>query len=104
MAGYSIDISRRADNDMRNIYSYIAHELKEPKTALEQIERIETAINSLDDMPDRIALVSDERLASEGYRKLLVDNYFVFYLINSGDRTVEISRVLYALRDWKNII
>ena len=38
------------------------------------------------------------------YRNLPVKNYLVFYTVDEEQKTVEIYRVLYAKRDWKNII
>ena len=104
MEQYSIDITEHALRDVREIYSYIAHDLKEPLTALGQIDRIESAIDSLAVMPRRAPLISDGHLASEGYRKLIVDHYIVFFTIDEAASAVRISRILYARRDWVSII
>ena len=104
MESYKIEITDRANSDIVNIYSYIASTLKEPVIALNQIDRIEAAIDSLATLPERIALVSDPNLANEGYRKLLVDNYYVFFKIDLNKSIIMIIRILYARRDWQSII
>jgi len=55
-------------------------------------------------MPDSHPLVRDDRLASMGYRRLEVKNYTVFFTINEKEKTVDVERVLYARRDWANLL
>ena len=50
---YEIKITDQADNDIRNIYEYIAYELQSPENANAQLDRIEKCIMSLHDMPER---------------------------------------------------
>lgn len=38
---YAIKITDQADNDIRNIYEYIAYELQSPENASGQLDRIE---------------------------------------------------------------
>ena len=47
---YTIKITDQADNDIRNIYEYIAYELQSPEKASGQLDRIEKCIMSLDDL------------------------------------------------------
>lgn len=44
-------------------------------TATKMMDAIEEAIAGLADMPQKCPPVKDERLASTGYRKLVVKNY-----------------------------
>ncbi len=55
-------------------------------------------------MPQRFPLISDERLSQMGYRKLVVKNYVVFYLIDEKNKVVEIGRILYGRRDWLSLL
>lgn len=48
---YTIKITDQADNDIRNIYEYIAYELQSPGNASSQLDRIEKCIMSLDYVP-----------------------------------------------------
>lgn len=104
MDGYKIEISRQAYGDIRETYRYIARELKEPSIAQKLTDTIFEAIQTLAQLPERYAVVSDERLALEHYRKLPVENYLVFYVIFEQTKTVYISRVLYARREWQSIL
>lgn len=104
MSIYEIQITEPAEKDLNEIGSYIAKELLEPKTAKKMISKIAKVINSLEDMPLRNALVVDEGLAYRGIRKIMVDNYVVFYIVTTESKKVTIIRILYERRDWMNLL
>ena len=97
MKQYDVKISRMALSDMEQIYSYIADRLLEPDTAMAQYNRIAEAIQSLNILPERCALVESEPERTQGLRQMLVDNYSVFYIV--GEDTVSVARVLYSASD-----
>lgn len=84
MKQYDVKISRAALSDMEQIYSYIADRLLEPDTAMGQYNRIAEAIQSLNILPERCALVESEPERTQGLRQMLVDNYSVFYICRRG--------------------
>lgn len=104
MDKYDIEITEPAENDLSEIRRYIAEELFEPREAENIINRIAEAILGLEEIPLRYALVTDERLAVNGIRKLIIDNYIVFYIVTEGNRTVTIVKILYVRRDWLNLL
>ena len=77
MKQYDVKISHAALSDMEQIYSYIADRLLEPDTAMGQYNRIAEAIQSLNILPERCALVESEPERTQGLRQMLVDNYSV---------------------------
>ena len=62
------------------------------------------AIYTLEDMPLRIKLVNDDRLAGKGIRGLEIESYTAFFRVNDSPKTVEIIRVLYSRREWKALL
>lgn len=104
MYTYDIQITKPAEKDLYEIGAYISKELLERKTAKKVISKIAKGINSLEDMPLRNALVADERLSCRGIRKIIVDNYIVFYSVTEESKTVTIIRILYGRRDWMNLL
>lgn len=104
MNNYHIDITEPAENDLREIGHYISRELLEPVIANKVVEKIGDAILTLEELPLRNSLVTDEKLSKRGIRKLLIDNYIVFYVVSEQLRTVIIIRILYSRRDWLNLI
>jgi toxin ParE1/3/4 len=104
LSTYNIQITEPAEEDLYEIGAYISKELLEPEIAKKVISQIAKRINSLEDMPLRNALVADERLAYKGIRKIMVDNYIIFYIANDGSKIVTIIRILYSRRDWVNLL
>lgn len=100
---YSVVYSPEALNDLKDIYAYIAQELLVPDTALNQVNRIRKEIRSLDFMPSRYALVDWEPWKSMGMHKVPVDNFAVFYTVDSNSMTVVIIRIVYGGRDIESI-
>lgn len=100
---YSVIYSPEALSDLKDIYTYIAQELLVPGTARNQVNRIRKTIRSLDFMPSRYALVDWEPWKSMGMHKAPVDNFVVFYLVDSDSMTVSIIRIVYGGRDIENI-
>ena len=93
-----------AADDLRSIAQYIADELLEPDIARKLVGKIKEAVMSLAELPTRHALVADDCLAAQGIRKLLVENYVVFYVISKKDETVTVVRILYGRRNWEHLL
>ncbi len=104
MAKYRVDVSEPAENDLRDIVRYISAQLSAPITTLKMMDTIEEAITGLSVIPQKCPLVTDERPAIMGYRKLLVKNYIVFFTIDEKSKVIDVERILYARRDWLHIL
>ena len=89
-------ISPRALCDLDSIYAYIFQELKVPETAIGMIELLESAIYSLEDMPQRGAERKVGLYANKGYRQLFIKNYTIVYKIGEKEKIVVIHTVRYT--------
>ena len=94
---WNIEITDAAYEDLRNIYSYIAFELRSPDDARNVLRRILAQIATLDEMPDRFRTYPREPLSSQGVRVMDVGNYCVYYLPKDG--VVSVGRILYCKRN-----
>ena len=101
---YEVYVTEPADNELRDIAKYISSQLNPPTTALNMLLTIKTAIAQLETMALAYPLVRDDRLAALEYRLLSVKNYIIFYIVNEKERTVDVDRILYGLRDWRNLL
>lgn len=104
MKRYKILLSYPAIDDLQATTHYIAEGLKEPVTAKKLVAKIREAVMSLSDLPTRHALVTNERLAALGIRKLPAENFIVFYVISDKDMAVKVVRILYGKRDWEQLL
>ena len=104
MGRYRVYVSEPAEKDLRDIVRYISSQLLAPITAMKMMETIEEELSKLSEMPCRYPVVRDDRLASMGYRRLDIKNYTAFFTVNEKEKAVDIERILYARRDWANLL
>lgn len=76
---YEVLTTAQAAADLRAIFAYIAYDLLAGQNALNQLDRLEQAILSLDEMPERYHLYDKEPWKERNLRIMPVDNYLVFY-------------------------
>ncbi len=101
---YSLKFTPKASEDLEQIYSYISGKLFAEIAAANLLERIEASITRLKNFPYSCSFVFDEPLQNRGYRKLIVDNYVVFYLVNELEKQVVIMRILYSARNFQDFL
>ena len=104
MNKYSIEITEKAELDIKSAFNYIAEELGNYSAAQALLSETEKAIKSLSYMPSRNALIDDPIIADFGFRSLKVKNYLVFYILNENEKCVRIVRFLYARSDWQSLL
>ena len=98
---YRIEILQSASDNIDDIGRYIAAELKN-KTAAERLtDKIYSAIETLASFPYAHTVhqtpQNEEPLKYE-YRKILIDNFFIFYHVDEPQSLVIVSAVIYARR------
>ena len=101
---YSLKFTPKAGKDLEQIYVYISEKLFNDIAANNLLEKIENSIISLKEFPCSGSLISDELLKSKGYRKLVVENYIVFYLVNKSEKQVVVMRILYNAQKYQNFL
>ena len=92
-----VEITKEALQDMEDIYNYIAIDLLAPDNAMGQYNRIADEILTLDTFPERFRIMDSEPEKRMELRRMLVDNYSVFYTIR--DERVIVTDVLYTASD-----
>ena len=96
---FEVELTERADRDLRNIFLYIAVDLRAPENAERQINRLWNAILSLDELPERYRCYEDEPWYSRGMRVLPIDNFVILYIPYLEEKVVRIVTVMYGGRD-----
>jgi toxin ParE1/3/4 len=100
---WHVEIAKTAEDDMEEIYQFIVVSLGEPGIAWKQTERIHDKIWKLDFMPERNPVISEEPWKSREIRRVNIDNYAAFCVLDSNSATATIIRILYSRRDLNNI-
>lgn len=102
MHKYKVEYSKESKKDLIEIKKYIKNDLQEPETAQKLIDKIRKQINELKDNPEIYAIIDEDIIKKLEIRKLIIDNYIVFYRIKN--RSVQIVRIMYGRRDWANLV
>ena len=97
MKKYLVHITPNASKMLIQIYEYIAFELLEPIYASEQLLNLQNQICSFDTMPKRCKAFSKTIYPGYELRRMLVDNYSVFYYLD--DNTVTVTDIIYSRSD-----
>ncbi|MFV0394564.1 MAG: type II toxin-antitoxin system RelE/ParE family toxin [Coprobacillaceae bacterium] len=97
MKQYIVEVTNDAAQDMNDIYKYIAFTLLSPIVARKQYDRIANVILSLDLFPERNIVIEYKLENNIKLRRVLVDNYSVFYIIK--ENKVIVTNVLYTSSD-----
>jgi len=96
---YNVYLTEQARVDMRMLYEYIADTLMEPLIAEKQYTRIEKAVYSLDEMPERFRRYEKEPWKSRNLRVMPIDNFIAYYTVDNESRIVTVIRVMYGRRN-----
>ncbi len=102
MKQYNIEYSKEARQDLIDIKRYIKYNLKEPAINQRLISKIKTEIDKLKNDPEIFSIIDDDFIKKLEIRKLIVDNYIVFYRIKTNN--IQIVRVMYGRRNWINLL
>ena len=104
MDAYKIIITPDAEKDLVELRNYIADVLLARDTARNYIRTIRKEIGSLSELPARYKPVDDEPWHSRGVRRIIVNNFFVYYRIDEEHKRVYILKVIYARRDQLRVL
>ena len=102
MNQYNIEYSKEAREDLIQIKRYIKYNLQEAETAQKLMSKIRSEIDKLKTNPQMFAIIDDDFIKKFEIRKLIVDNYIVFYRIQNSN--IQIARIMYGRRNWINLL
>lgn len=98
MNQYNIRYSKEAKQDLIDIKKYIKYNLQESNIANKLITKIRKEIENLVNDAAIYNIIDDDFIKKLEIRKIIVDNYIVFYRIKN--KTIEIVRIMYGRRNW----
>jgi len=102
---YRVILSKSARKDLRDTANYIATQLFAPIAASRKVKRIrETIYKNLSFMPQKYRLVDNKRLAAMGFRRVNVENYIIFFVVDEEKHIVTVRRIIHGARDWKRVL
>ena len=104
MKEYQVIITPDAEQDLYELSDYITITLCTPMAARRIIHSIRSYILKLSFSPKRYHLMDDEPWHSRRVRRMNVENFAVFFLVNDALLKVYIQNVIYQGRDITSIL
>jgi addiction module toxin, RelE/StbE family len=101
---YRLQFTSKAAKDLDAIYDYIFNTLSATMAANDLLEHIEKATRQLTVFPYSGPHVLEESLRMKGYRKIIVDNYLLFYVVDETEKQVVVIRVLFGASKYEKIL
>ena len=101
---YRIEYLPAARQDMIEIVRYISQELQNPTAANQLAMELIEAGDGILRFPYANPFYTPIRPLKHEYRKLLVQNYFIFYWVDEVEQLVTVARVVYAKRDYERLL
>jgi toxin ParE1/3/4 len=101
---FTVNYTTPAEEDLISIFEYISNILKAPSAAENLLNEIEEQTKVLEENPFIYPLAKDEYINKQGIRHIGVKNYFLFYTIEEGRNIISVIRIMYARRDWINLL
>ena len=101
---YNIIRTDKADEQLREIIFYIADDSGSVDIALNYLEKIEKAINNLEDFPMSGSMPRYSILKKQGFRVLIVERHLIFYKVNYNEKIVIIYAIVDGRQEYKNLI
>ncbi|MBQ6503337.1 MAG: type II toxin-antitoxin system RelE/ParE family toxin [Flexilinea sp.] len=90
-----------AQEQVFQIAQYILRKFQDPEAANQIVDRLESAILSLDKMPERVPLADIEPWRSKGLHKFIVGHYIVYFIIMESELRVRVTAVVLGRMDQK---
>ena len=101
---YKILRTDKAEEQLREIIFYIADDSGDVDIALGYLDKIETAINRLQEFPESGSIPRYSTLKKQRYRVVIIERHLVFYRINEEDKLVIIYAIVDGRREYRNLI
>ena len=101
---YRIEYLPAARQDMIEIVRYISQELQNPTAANQLAMELIEAGDGIPRFPYANPSYMPIRPLKHEYRKLLVQNYAMFYWVDEAEQLITVARVVYAKRDYERLL
>ena len=101
---YRLEVFPVAKEDMVEIVRYISKDLKYPAAANSISDALFAAMEAVTEFPYANPAYVPIRPLRFEYRKRMVKNYLMLYRVDEQKKTITISRVIYAKRDYDRFL
>ena len=99
MNEYEVRVTRQALEQMKEIVHYISNDLMAPDAADNLLDKMKAEITKLSSFPKKHAWIDEEPWRPEGVRKIVVNNFLIYYWVDDENNRVQVTAVICSRRD-----
>ena len=100
---YDYRFTEKAEADLTESLRQITADLSNPLAAQELGRRIFDSIDNIRNFPQSGLIVENSFLTDKTVRRLVVDNYILYYKPNDSEKIIYIVRIVYGKRNLDEI-
>jgi len=101
---YKLLRTDKAEEQLREIIFYLADDSGDVDIALGYLDKIETAVNRLQDFLESGNIPRYSILKKQGYRVVVIERHLMFYKFSKEEKTVIIYAIVDGRREYRNLI
>lgn len=101
---YKLIISKDVHFDIDCVIRYMVDKLKNQTAAIGFLDDIEKSYQNIVENPLMYGFCNDDKLRSQGYRKIPIKNYIILYLVDEKVKTITVMRILYGGRNYSDLV
>ena len=90
---YNLEFTDDCKNEILEIYEYISQNLASTEAAKKLMKKIKTSIMHLSEEPYLYMRIDTTNNSHNNFRRIVVNNYVILYLVSEANHTVYISHI-----------
>lgn len=104
MKKYQVEISETAEQDLKNIISYLRHNLAGDIIADKYKILFKQELKNLENIAGSMSIIDEKLTGHKNIRKINVRNYIIFYIVDEEISKVLVLRIGHAFMDWEKYL
>lgn len=100
---FKVEFTDECNEEINEIYDYITNNLKENNVAKRLIKEVTDKILNLETSPELYMKIGKSDRLRREYRRIVVKNYIVLYIIDLEKMKIYISHMVYGRRNYLNL-
>jgi len=97
---YNLEFTDDCKNEILEIYEYISQNLASTEAAKKLMKKIKTSIMHLSEEPYLYMRIDTTNNSHNNFRRIVVNNYVILYLVSEANHTVYISHMYYGKKKY----
>lgn len=98
---YNIIVTETCQKEIKQIYDYISNNLYADKAAKRLMGKVEKSIKDLKHFPYIHSMIKSKyKNVKENYRRMIINNYVILYLIDEDEKNIYISHMFYSKSNY----